>query len=109
MDFTIDIDTGSSFTDGFFTAGNKAEQVKVDTTPHDLTVCFLNCIEAGANKLGISVEELLSKTAVIRYSTTIGTNCLLQRAGPKLGIIVTEGFADTLYAPKDTARVALRS
>jgi len=99
MDFTIDIDTGGSFTDGFFTAGNKAEQVKVDTTPHDLTVCFLNCIEAGANKFGISVEELLSKTAVIRYSTTIGTNCLLQRTGPKLGIIVTEGFADTLYAP----------
>ena len=33
MDFTIDIDTGSFFTDGFFTAGNKAEQVKVDTTP----------------------------------------------------------------------------
>ncbi len=101
MDFTIDIDTGGSFTDGFLTAGDRTEQVKVDTTPHDLTVCFLNCIEEGANRLGISVEELLSQTRVIRYSTTIGTNCLLQRIGPKLGLIVTEGSTDTLYAPHD--------
>ncbi|MCJ7520753.1 MAG: hypothetical protein MUP21_00785 [Dehalococcoidia bacterium] len=99
MDFTIDIDTGGSFTDGFLTAGDRVEQVKVDTTPHDLTVCFLNCITEGANRLGISVGKLLSRTAVIRYSTTIGTNCLLQRNGPKLGLIVTEGYADTLYAP----------
>ena len=101
MNFTIDIDTGGSFTDGFLTAGDKVEQIKVETTPHDLTVCFLNCITEGANKLGISVEELLSKTAVIRYSTTIGTNCLLQKIGPKLGLIVTEGFTDTLYMPND--------
>ena len=99
MDFTIDIDTGGSFTDGFLTAGDRVEQVKVDTTPHDLTVCFLDCITEGANRLGISVEKLLSRTAAIRYSTTIGTNCLLQRNGPKLGLIVTEGYADTLYAP----------
>ncbi|MGB2855619.1 MAG: hydantoinase/oxoprolinase family protein [Dehalococcoidia bacterium] len=98
MDFTIDIDTGGSFTDGFLTAGDRVEQVKVDTTPHDLTVCFLDCIAEGANRLGISVEKLLSRTAVIRYSTTIGTNSLLQRNGPKLGLIVTEGYADTLYA-----------
>lgn len=99
MDFTIDIDTGGSFTDGFLTAGDRVEQVKVDTTPHDLTVCFLDCITEGANRLGISVEKLLSRTAAIRYSTTIGTNSLLQRNGPKLGLIVTEGYADTLYAP----------
>ncbi|HEY49677.1 MAG TPA: hydantoinase/oxoprolinase family protein [Dehalococcoidia bacterium] len=98
MDFTIDIDTGGSFTDGFITAGDRVYQVKVDTTPHDLTVCFLNCIEEGAGQIGISAEELLSRTQVVRYSTTIGTNCLLQRNGPKLGLIATEGFTDTLYA-----------
>ena len=101
MNFTIDIDTGGSFTDGFITAGEKVEQIKVETTPHDLTVCFLNCITEGASKLGITTQELLSKTSVIRYSTTIGTNCLLQRIGPKLGLIVTEGFTNTLYMPDD--------
>jgi len=98
MDFTIDIDTGGSFTDGFITAGDNVYRVKVDTTPHDLTVCFLNCIEEGARQIGIGVEELLSRTGVVRYSTTIGTNCLLQRTGPKLGLIATEEFTGTLYA-----------
>ena len=98
MNYTIDIDTGGSFTDGFITAGDRIEMVKVDTTPHDLTVCFLDCIEEGANRLGFNVEELLSKTSIIRYSTTIGTNCLLQKNGPKLGMIVTEGSAKSLYA-----------
>jgi len=96
--FTIDIDTGGTFTDGFMTAGDRVELVKVDTTPHDLTVCFINCIEEGAKRFGLSTEELLSRTAVIRYSTTVGTNSLLQKKGPKLGVIVTEGFTDMLYA-----------
>jgi N-methylhydantoinase A/acetophenone carboxylase len=97
ISFTIDIDTGGTFTDGFMTAGERVELVKVDTTPHDLTVCFINCIEEGARRFGLSTEELLSRTAVIRYSTTIGTNALLQRKGPKLGLIVTEGYAESLY------------
>jgi N-methylhydantoinase A len=106
MRFTVDIDTGGSFTDGFITAGDNVERVKVDTTPHDLTVCFLDCIKEGAKRLGISLGELLSQTAVIRYSTTIGTNCLLQRSGPKLGLIVTGGYADTLYAPGNDGEAA---
>jgi len=31
--FTIDIDTGGTFTDGFITADDRFELVKVDTTP----------------------------------------------------------------------------
>ena len=105
--FTIDIDTGGTFTDGFMTAGDRVELVKVDTTPHDLTVCFINCIEEGAKRFGLSTEELLSRTAVIRYSTTVGTNSLLQKKGPKLGLIVTQGFNDTLYASADKASEVL--
>lgn len=96
--FTIDIDTGGTFTDGFVTAGDRVELVKVDTTPHDLTVCLLNCIEEGAKRFGLSTEEFLARTSIIRYSTTVGTNALLQKKGPKLGLIVTDGFIDTLYA-----------
>ncbi len=47
MKFTIDIDNGGTFTDGFFTGDGRTAWVKVDTTPHDLTVCFLKCIEEG--------------------------------------------------------------
>jgi N-methylhydantoinase A len=99
MKFTIDIDNGGTFTDGFFTGDGRIEWVKVDTTPHDLTVCFLKCIEEGAAKFGLTVPQLLHQTEVIRFSTTHATNTLIQRSGPRLGLIVTRGFEESLYAP----------
>lgn len=98
MKFIIDIDNGGTFTDGFFTGDGRIEWVKVDTTPHDLTVCFLKCIEDGADKFGVTVPELLHETEVIRFSTTHATNTLIQRSGPRLGLIVTRGFEKSLYS-----------
>jgi N-methylhydantoinase A len=98
MKFTIDIDNGGTFTDGFFTSDGRIEWVKVDTTPHDLTVCFLKCIEEGATKFGLTVPQLLHGTEVIRFSTTHATNTLLQRSGPRLGLMVTRGFEESLYS-----------
>jgi len=98
MRFTIDIDNGGTFTDGFFTGDGHTEWVKVDTTPHDLTVCFLKCIEEGAAKFGLTMSQLLHQTEVIRFSTTHATNTLLQKSGPRLGLIVTRGFEESLYS-----------
>jgi len=98
MKFIIDIDNGGTFTDGFFTGDGRIEWVKVDTTPHDLSVCFLKCIEDGAKKFGVTIRQLLHETEVIRFSTTHATNTLIQRAGPRLGLIVTGGFEKSLYA-----------
>lgn len=96
---TIDIDTGGTHTDGFFTRGEEVVRAKVETTPHDLTVCFQQCLLEGTRLLGYpQLPELLNDTAVVRFSTTIGTNTLIQRNGPKLGVLVTSGYENTLYA-----------
>jgi N-methylhydantoinase A len=105
MKYTIDIDNGGTFTDGFFTAAGRIEWVKVDTTPHDLTVCFLKCIEDGAAKFEVTVPQLLRDTEVIRFSTTHATNTLIQRSGPRLGLIVTKGFEESIYAPSGRSPV----
>ncbi|MDH3644307.1 MAG: hydantoinase/oxoprolinase family protein, partial [Gammaproteobacteria bacterium] len=97
MGITIDVDTGGTFTDGFITRDGDTFSVKVDTTPHDLTEGFLNCLEAAAERLGMSLTETLQQTSVIRYSTTYGTNTIIQRTGPNLGVLVTEGHQDDLY------------
>jgi len=91
MGYTIDIDTGGTFTDGFFVLGERVETVKVPTTPHDLTVCFMECIRAGAGQFGASVPDLLYETDIIRFSNTIGTNTIIQRDGSKIGMILTAG------------------
>jgi len=91
MACTIDIDTGGTFTDGFFTRDGRVETAKVLTTPHDLTECFLECINAGAMKFGVPVEDFLYDAEVIRFSNTIGTNTIIQRNGSKLGLLLTSG------------------
>lgn len=105
MKFIIDIDNGGTFTDGFFTGDGLIERAKVDTTPHDLSVCFLKCIEEGAKKFGVSVPQLLHETEVIRFSTTHATNTLIQKSGPRLGLIVTKGFEKNIYSSNDKSPV----
>ena len=53
MRFTVDIDTGGTFTDGYFSDGEQSWVAKVETTPHDLTVGLLACLEEGARAAGI--------------------------------------------------------
>lgn len=92
---SIDIDVGGTFTDLVLTLDGKRIIAKVPTTPHDLSIGFLDAVETGAEKLGLSSDELLPQIEIVRYSTTVALNRLIQRQGPKIGMITTEGFEDT--------------
>jgi N-methylhydantoinase A len=91
MGYTIDIDTGGTFTDGVVVRGADVRSVKVPTTPHDLTVCLAACIEACAEAFDQPVDVLLAHTDIVRFCNTIGTNTLIQRDGAKIGLILTRG------------------
>lgn len=88
---TIDIDTGGTFTDAFVVRDGEPHTFKVLTTPHDLAVCFQEVVERAAEDLGLTVAALLRETVCVRYATTVGTNAVIQRTGPQLGLIVSEG------------------
>jgi N-methylhydantoinase A/oxoprolinase/acetone carboxylase beta subunit len=93
---SIDIDVGGTFTDLVMTLDGERTIAKCPTTPHDLSIGFLNAVEAGADKLGLTVLEVLPRIDIVRYSTTVALNRLLQRNGPKLGLITTEGHEDVV-------------
>jgi N-methylhydantoinase A/oxoprolinase/acetone carboxylase beta subunit len=93
---SIDIDVGGTFTDLVLNFNGKALIKKVPTTPYDLSVCFSRVIEEGAGALGLKIEELLPAVDMIRYSTTIAMNRLIERKGPRLGLITTEGHEDVV-------------
>jgi N-methylhydantoinase A/oxoprolinase/acetone carboxylase beta subunit len=110
---SIDIDVGGTFTDLVLTLDGERIIAKCPTTPHDLSVGFLNAIEAGGDKVGFTVEELLPKIDIIRYSTTVALNRLLQRQGPRIGLLTTEGHEDAILIGRgaqwtDGQRVAER-
>jgi len=93
MSYMIDIDTGGTFTDGFFNRDGEVRTVKVATTPHDLTVCFFECIKSGAKAFGIDEYDLLSDAEIIRFSNTIGTNTIIQRDGSRIGLLLSKGLS----------------
>jgi N-methylhydantoinase A/oxoprolinase/acetone carboxylase beta subunit len=92
---SIDIDVGGTFTDMVLNYQDQTIIRKVPTTPYDLSVCFSNVINEGAQALGMPMESLLPRIDMIRYSTTVALNRLLERKGPRLGLITTEGHEDT--------------
>ncbi|GAB4347153.1 MAG: hypothetical protein Kow0026_00100 [Oricola sp.] len=91
MGYIIDIDTGGTFTDGFVAGAGEVRAVKTPTTPHDLTECFLNCVREAANAYEQPIETFLEGTDVIRFSSTVGTNALIERNGAKIGLILSVG------------------
>ena len=94
---TIDVDIGGTFTDCFVRIGDgRMAAAKTPTTGYRLAVGFMRALKSAAGELGIGVEDLLSKTETIRYSTTVAMNTLLQRSGPRLALLATEGFHDVL-------------
>jgi N-methylhydantoinase A/oxoprolinase/acetone carboxylase beta subunit len=93
---SIDIDVGGTFTDLVLNFDGKALIKKTPTTPYDLSVCFSRVIEEGAGALGLKIDELLPAIDIIRYSTTIAMNRLIEKKGPRLGLITTEGHEDVV-------------
>jgi N-methylhydantoinase A/acetophenone carboxylase len=94
MKVSLDVDIGGTFTDLFLSYDGKTVFTKTPTTGYNLSVGFMRAVKDAAGLLGISVQELLRSTEVVRYSTTIAMNTLLQRTGPRLALITTEGFED---------------
>lgn len=98
---TIDIDTGGTMTDALGSDGLRRISVKVDTTPHDYTVSFLACLAEIARRLDYpDTRRLLADVTLIRWSSTITTNVLAERRGSRVGLLVSEGFEESLYGTR---------
>lgn len=95
---TADIDIGGTLTDGIFADGRRLVCVKVDTTPHDLTVCLFDCLGQGGAQLGYpDMDVFLEQLELVRWSTTITSNVLAELRGPRIGLLVSAGHERDLY------------
>lgn len=96
--YNVDIDTGGTMTDGLVSGDGKVLSLKVETTPHDVTVSFIDLIDAARDALGYAdLKSFLTDVEVIRWSSTITSNVLAQRVGPKIGLLVSQGHERDLY------------
>ena len=100
--YIIYIDTGGTFSDTVILKSDGSFVVgKSPTTPEELEECFFKSIQAAADKMNISLQDVLSGTDFVGYGTTIGTNMLVtEKGGPKLGFITTKGLEDRTVIPR---------
>lgn len=91
----INIDNGGTLTDICVMDGDQIVRTKTLTTPHDLSQCLFDGLRKASEAVygKEDLEALLLSTAAIRYSTTQGTNALVERKGPRLGLVAGGALA----------------
>jgi N-methylhydantoinase A len=92
----VAVDIGGTFTDCFMVWDQHYVESKALTTNHNLALGFREALQAGCAKLNLEMLDVLSQVDSVRYATTLGTNALIQRKGPKVALLVTAGFESTV-------------
>lgn len=89
----INIDNGGTLTDFCVMEGADVHYAKTLTTPYDLSKCFFDGISKVSEKIygKEDAARLLLEADYVRYSTTQGTNAIVERKGPRLGLIMSAG------------------
>jgi N-methylhydantoinase A len=92
--YSLAVDIGGTFTD--VVLRDEIGRIWTDktlTTHGDLLEGFFRAVDLGLARAGGTPAEV---DDVIVHATTIVTNVLIERKGPPLALLVTEGFADVL-------------
>jgi N-methylhydantoinase A len=88
----INIDNGGTLTDVCVIDGDNVRYTKTLTTPFDLSSCLFDGLTKASSVVygEERLAALLQTTDYIRYSTTQGTNALVQRQGPRIGLLAAD-------------------
>jgi N-methylhydantoinase A len=101
------VDIGGTFTDCVVRdAAGQLTIAKTSSTPDDPAQGFFSALSAAADKLGLTLEQLLTRTELLSHGTTLGTNALLELKGARTGLITTRGHADALIMMRSVGRSA---
>lgn len=94
----IGVDIGGTFTDFVVRGSDGGTHFwKQETTPAEPDRAVRLGLAALAEQHGNSLEEFLGRTGVFVHGSTIATNTIIERDGPTVGLVTTEGFRDVLY------------
>lgn len=97
MNYRIGVDIGGTFTDCVVIEDNGSISTFKDlSTPSDQSIGLFNVIQKAAVHFNMDLRTFLQGAELFVHGTTVATNTLLTRTGAKTGLILTEGFRDTL-------------
>ncbi|WP_027676695.1 hydantoinase/oxoprolinase N-terminal domain-containing protein [Agrobacterium larrymoorei] len=90
----IGVDIGGTFTDfcGWREGEDRIVTLKVPSTPPSFENGFRDGFEMLLEQLDPEPEE----GAFVMHGTTVSTNAVIERKGPKIAFFVTKGYRDLL-------------
>ena len=101
----IGIDTGGTFTDGVLVDEQGGLfTTKVATTQEDPSLGVSRCVEKLSELAGVDSSTILGDTVQLAHGTTIGTNAVVERKGPRIALIATRGHGDAILMMRGTGR-----
>jgi len=102
MGILVNIDNGGTFTDVCISDGKRVVHAKSPTTAHDLTQCFVDALTRGSKELygEADLSQLIRDIDCLRYSTTAGTNAVVEHKGTPVAVLVEAGEETNLYGAR---------
>src|SRR5438105_12415433 len=98
MSYLVGIDIGGTFTDcGIVGPAGKLHTAKVPSTRPDFARGMMDALGAGAEALGLTLDDFCRDIAFLSHGTTVGTNTIIQKRGAKVGLITTKGHEDAIH------------
>ena len=100
MGYQLCFDVGGTFTDVVSLNEDTGDiaVTKVLTTPSEPAIAVKAGLQELINEVGIKTNTV---TKAVRGSTTLITNCLIERKGKKTALITTKGFRDIIEMGKE--------
>lgn len=105
--YIVAVDSGGTFSDccvishdGRYWTG------KSPSTPPNFEEGVLGAAADAASRMGLTLEELLSRTRIFGHGTTVATNALVTRSGCKTALITTQGHEDAILIGRVHQKVA---
>jgi len=94
MSYSLAVDIGGTFTDVVLRGSDGSLAVdKTLTTHQNLLDGFFHGIHLVLKKAGVSARDI---DGVVVHATTVVTNALIERKGPRTALLITKGFRDVL-------------
>ena len=103
----IAVDSGGTFTDCVVVDGDgRVTTAKSPSTPADFSAGVLAAVTRAAETMGLGLDALLADNGLFAHGTTVATNALLTRSGPRVGLITTKGHEDALIIGRTIQKAA---
>ena len=101
MTYVVATDVGGTCTDAVVVKdGQSIVLGKALSTPPNYGQGVIDAVESATGELGITLEALLSETTLFMHGSTVVDNTLIEMSGANTGLLITEGFEDTLLVTR---------